>query len=56
MTRLLITLDGLAYEVELDAVGSDTCRVVVNGEELNAVSYTHLDVYKRQASTTWAVA
>ena len=35
MTRLLITLDGLAYEVELDAVGSDTCRVVVNGEELN---------------------
>ncbi len=34
MTRLLITLDGLAYEVELDAVGSDTSRVTVNGEEL----------------------
>ena len=35
MTRLLITLDGLAYEVELDAVSGDTCRVMVNGEELS---------------------
>lgn len=34
MTRLLVTLDGLAYEVELDAVGGDTCNVTVNGEAL----------------------
>ena len=37
MTRLLVTLDGQAYEVELDAVGGDTCRVVVNGEALSVV-------------------
>ena len=34
MTRLLVTLDGLAYEVELGAVGGDTCQVTVNGEAL----------------------
>ena len=35
MTRLLITLDGLAYEIELGAVGGDTCNVTVNGEALS---------------------
>jgi biotin carboxyl carrier protein len=34
MTRLLVTLDGLAYEVELGAVSGDTCQVTVNGEAL----------------------
>ena len=31
MTRLLVTLDGLAYEVELGAVSGDMCQVTVNG-------------------------
>jgi len=35
MTRLLITLDGQGYEVDLDAVGGDTCRVTVNDEVLS---------------------
>lgn len=45
MTRLLITLDGQAYEVELDAAGGDTCRVAVNGETLSvAVPQTEATV------------
>ncbi len=37
MTRLLVTLDGLAYEVELGSMAGEVCDVTVNGEALSVV-------------------
>ena len=31
-----------------DGIGRDMCALVAKTKGLNAVSYTHLDVYKRQ--------